>query len=121
MVGVGLHDRLVNNLLKLLVLQVGANHHLENDEELAVADKSISINVVDLERKAQLLLLVSLAGESTQAGDEFLEVDVATSILVKDCDEAVVILVIRHHPSTYEVVWRRHTESLMGLMRSVAS
>jgi hypothetical protein len=60
---IGLHDGLVDNLanvnmplcplrsvttylLKLLVLQVASNHHLQYYEELAVADKAIAINVV---------------------------------------------------------------------------
>ena len=58
-VKVSFHDGLVDNLLKLLVLEVAANHHLEDDEELAVADVTVTVNVVDLEGETQLFLLVS--------------------------------------------------------------
>ena len=75
-------------LLQLLVLQVAANHHLEHNEELAVADEAVAVNVVDLEGKLQLLLLVALAAEGAQAGDELLEVDIATAVLVKDGNHA---------------------------------
>ena len=59
-VEVGFHDGLVDNLLQLLVLQVTADHHLQDYEELAVADEAVTINIVDLEGKAKLFFLVSL-------------------------------------------------------------
>jgi len=71
-------------LLQLLVLQVAANHHLEHNEELAVADEAVAVNVVDAECEAQLLLLVAFAAEGREARDKLLEVDVATTILVED-------------------------------------
>ena len=102
-VQVGLHDGLVHDLrqglvgvrlhkssfsvaylLQLLVLQVAANHHLEHNEELAVADEAVAVNVVDAECEAQLLLLVAFAAEGREARDKLLEVDVATTILVED-------------------------------------
>ena len=43
-------DRLVDDLLELRVLQVGAHHHLQHLEELAVADVPVIVNVVDPER-----------------------------------------------------------------------
>jgi hypothetical protein len=76
------------HLLQLLVLQVAPDHHLQHNEQLAVADVSVAVNVVDLERKAQLLLLVALAAERAQAGHELLEIDVSASVLVKDGDHA---------------------------------
>ena len=84
---VRLHDRLVHDLLQLLVLEVAADHHLEHDEELAVADVAVAVDVVDLEGELELLLLVALAGEGAQPGDELLEVDIAAAILVEDSDE----------------------------------
>ena len=75
-------------LLQLLVLQVAADHHLEHDEQLAVADEAVAVDVVDAERKAQLLLLVALAAEGREAGDELLEVDVAAAVLVEDGDHS---------------------------------
>ena len=71
-------------LLQLLVLQVAANHHLEHNEELAVADEAVAVNVVDAECEAQLLLLVAFAAEGREARDKLLEVDVAATVLVED-------------------------------------
>ena len=44
---VGEEDGLVDDLLELGVLQVGAHHHLEHLEQLAVADVAVVVNVVD--------------------------------------------------------------------------
>lgn len=92
MVRIRFHNSLIHDLLQLLILEVAANHHLQHDEELAVADESISVNVVDLEGEAQLLLLVALTAEGAQPGDELLEVDVATSVFVEDRDETDDVL-----------------------------
>ena len=75
-------------LLQLLVLQVASNHHLQYYEELAVADVTVAINVVYAECETQLLLLVALAAESRETGNEFLKVDVAATVLVEDGDHA---------------------------------
>ena len=48
-------DKLIGrktNLLQLLVLQVVSDHHLQHQKQLAIADVSVAINVVDLEGKA---------------------------------------------------------------------
>lgn len=84
----GVAWRGVAYLLQLLVLQVAADHHLEHDEQLAVADEAVAVNVVDAEGKAQLLLLVALAAEGREPGDELLEVDVAAAVLVEDGDHS---------------------------------
>lgn len=76
------------NLLQLLVLQVVPNHHLQNQKQLAVADVSIPVDVVDLERKVHLLLLVALGAERAKPRDELLEVDVAAAVLVEDGNHA---------------------------------
>lgn len=83
------HDGLVDNLLQLLVLQVLTHHHLEHNEQLAVGNVSVAVNVVDLEREPQLLLLVALAAERAQARHELLEVNVATAVFVKDSNQSV--------------------------------
>lgn len=44
-----LHDRLVHDLLQLPVLEVVADHHLEDKEELPIRDKTVSVHVVHLE------------------------------------------------------------------------
>ena len=75
-------------LLQLLVLQVASDHHLQHDKELAIANVSVAVDVVYAEGKAQLLLLVALAAEGTQARDELLEVDVTAAILVEDGNHA---------------------------------
>lgn len=76
------------HLLQLLVLQIAPDHHLEHDEQLAIANVAVAIDVVDLERKAQLVLLVALAAESAEPVDEFLEIDVSAAVLVEDRDHA---------------------------------
>ena len=50
---VGEEDRLVDDLLQLRVLQVGAHHHLQDLEQLAVADVAVVVDVVDSEREEQ--------------------------------------------------------------------
>lgn len=46
---VRLHDRLVDDLLQLPVLEVVAHHHLQHEEQLAVRDEPIPVHVVHLE------------------------------------------------------------------------
>ena len=82
------HDGLVDNLLQLLVLQIAAHHHFEHDEQFPVADVPVSVDVVDFERKSQLLLLVALGAEGAQPGDELLEVDISAAVFVEDGDHA---------------------------------
>ncbi|KAI6755250.1 hypothetical protein HG531_004356 [Fusarium graminearum] len=84
LVKIGLHDGLVHDLLQLLVLEVAANHHLEDNEKLSVADVSIAVNIVDLEGELKLLLLISLAAKRRKTCNELLKIDVTTTILVKD-------------------------------------
>jgi PII-like signaling protein len=47
-------DRLVDNLLELCVLQVGAHHHLQHLEQLAVADVPVVVHVVNSEKKLRM-------------------------------------------------------------------
>lgn len=39
------------NLLQLLILQIAPHHHLQHDEQLAVTDEAVSIDVIDLKGK----------------------------------------------------------------------
>lgn len=75
-------------LLQLLVLQIAPDHHLEHDEELAVADVPIAVDVVHFKSEAQLLLLVALGAERAQPRHKLLEVDIAAAILVEDGDHS---------------------------------
>lgn len=84
-----LHDRLIHNLLQLCIFEIASDHHLEHEEQLAVADVPVAVNVVDLERKPQLLLLVALGREGGEPGDELSKVDAAAAVLVEDCNHAV--------------------------------
>ena len=86
----------VTYLLQLLVLQVAAHHHLQDNEQLAIADEPIAVNVVHLEREPQLLLLASLGAERAQSLNELLEVDVSTAVLVEDGYHARCERVRRH-------------------------
>lgn len=45
------HDRLVHNLLQLLVFEIAAHHHLQHDEQFTIRDIAVTINIVDLERE----------------------------------------------------------------------
>lgn len=46
-VRVGADDAFIHHLLQLLVLQVGAHHHLQHLEELPVGDEAVFVHVVD--------------------------------------------------------------------------
>jgi hypothetical protein len=81
-------QRTETHLLQLLILQIASHHHLQHNEQLAIADVPIAIDIVHLERESQLLLLVALAAESAQAGHELLEINVSATVLVEDGDHA---------------------------------
>ena len=49
LVQISLDDSLVHNLLQLNIIKVSPHHHLQNLEQLSVADKSIAVNIIDLE------------------------------------------------------------------------
>jgi hypothetical protein len=115
---IGLHDRLVHNLcknsksatpssqpphpktaslalptkkthlLQLLILQIAPDHHLQHNEQLAIANVPVAINIVHLESEPQLLFLVAFAAESAESRHEFLEIDVAAAVFVEDGDHA---------------------------------
>ena len=48
-VQVTFHNSLVNELLQLLVTQILADHHLENDIQLAIRDEPVVIDIIYLE------------------------------------------------------------------------
>ena len=79
-----LHDRLVHNLLQLHILQVTTHHHLQNNEELAIRDITVAIDVVHLEGEAELLFLIAFGAEGAETRHEFLEVDVAATVLIEN-------------------------------------
>lgn len=83
------HDRLIHNLLQLLILQITPNHHLQNNKQLPIRDVAVAIDVVDLKCETQFLLFVAFGGECAEPGDEFLEVDVAAAVFVEDCYQTV--------------------------------
>lgn len=96
-------------LLQLLVLEITTNHHLQHNKQFTIANVPIAINIVDLERIAHLFLLVALGTEHAKAIDEFLEVDVAAAIFVKDGD----------HPSGQRVRGDlRESEKLLAFNRA---
>jgi hypothetical protein len=73
-------------LLQLLILEIATNHHLQHNEQLTIANVPIAVNIIDLERIAHLFILDALGTERAKAVDEFLEVDVAAAVFVKDGD-----------------------------------
>jgi hypothetical protein len=46
-------------LLQLDVIEVVADHHFENNKQLAVADIAVVVDVVDLKRESQFFFLAS--------------------------------------------------------------
>lgn len=88
MIQIGLHDRFIYNLLQLLILQIAPHHHLQHDEQLSITDVAVTVDIVDFEGKAQLLLLVALGAEGAEAGYKLLEIDVPAAVLVEDGNHA---------------------------------
>ena len=88
-IGVGLHNRSVDELLQLHVVQVAADHHLEHLEELAVRDEAIIVDVVDLERESEFVLLAGAGAERVETLDELEERDVTVVVAVEDGDDAL--------------------------------
>ena len=50
-------DGSVNELLELNVIQVITNHHFEDCEQLTIWNKTVIVDVIDLECKSKLVLL----------------------------------------------------------------
>ena len=82
------HDGLVHDLLQLLIFQITAHHHLEYNEQLAIGYVAITINVVNFEREAQLLLLVAFATECAEPRNKLLKVDITSAVLVENSNHA---------------------------------
>lgn len=49
-VRVSIDDRLVDDLLKLRIFEIVADHHLEHLEQLAIRNIAVTIDVIDLKR-----------------------------------------------------------------------
>ena len=62
---VGKVDGLVDNLLELGVLQVGAHHHFEDLKQLAVADVAVVVDVVNSGRELKTFSVCTLTLEHT--------------------------------------------------------
>ena len=48
---VGEENGLVDNLLELSVFQIGADHHFQHLEQLAVADEPVIVNIVNSKKE----------------------------------------------------------------------
>ena len=94
-IGVRLHNGPVDELLQLHVVQVAADHHLEHLEELAVRDEAIVVDVVDLERKSELVFLTGTGAKRVEALDELQEGDVTVVVAVKHGDDTLNERVVR--------------------------
>lgn len=77
------NDCPVYQLLKLHVRQVGANHHLQHCEQFSVRNVPVVVDVVDLERKLQFLLLVSACRQRVKSLHELKERYVAVFVLIE--------------------------------------
>lgn len=82
-VQVSLDDGPVHQLLQLQVGQVVAHHHLEHRKQLPVRDEPVLIDVVDLERKLELLFVIS-AVQGRDPLQELLERDFAIRVCVEN-------------------------------------
>ena len=69
------------------IIEVVADHHLENLKELAIGDESVGVNVIDLEGKTQLLLGAGTGRERVKTLNKFEERDIAVIVAIKDCDD----------------------------------
>ena len=76
-------------LLQLHILQIASHHHFQYNEKLPVADVAVTIDVIHFEGEPQFLFLVAFGAKGAETGDELLEVDVATSVFIKNSDHAV--------------------------------
>jgi len=94
-IGVRLHNGPVDELLQLHVVQVAADHHLEHLEELAVRDEAIVVDVVDLERKSELVFLTGTGAKRVEALDELQEGDVTVIVAVEHGDDTLNERVVR--------------------------
>ena len=86
-IGIGLHNGLIDDLLQLLILQVVADHHLEHQKQLAVANQAVAVHIVHLEGEPELFFARALIGEGREAGDKLLKIDGSAAVLVKDGDQ----------------------------------
>ena len=86
-IGVCLHNSAVNQLLKLCVVQVSADHHLEHLEKFTIRNKSIIVNVVDLESETQFVLLRCACRQRVQTLNKFKERNVSIVVPIKDSDD----------------------------------
>ncbi len=89
MIQIRLHNRLINNLLQLLIFQITPHHHLQHNEQFTIANVAVSVDIVDFEGEFELVFFVASGGKGAEAVDEFLEVDVAASVFVEDGDHSV--------------------------------
>ena len=71
-------------LLQLLIFEVGSNHHLEYNEQLAIGDVAIPVNVIDFKGEPELLFFIPLARESAQAGHKLLKINVTAPVFVEN-------------------------------------
>ena len=76
--------------MQLHILQIASHHHFQHNEQLPVANVSVAIDVIDLERESQFLLLVAFGTEGAETGDEFLKVNIAASVFIKDGDHTAI-------------------------------
>ena len=76
--------------MQLHILQIASHHHFQHNEQLPVANVSVTINVIDLEGESQFLFLVAFGTEGAETRDEFLEVDITAAVFIEDGDHAAI-------------------------------
>jgi hypothetical protein len=80
---VSFNDCSVDQLLKLNIVQILADHHLEHLEELTIGNEAIVVNVVDLESESEFLVLSGMRTQRIEALNELEERNAPILILVK--------------------------------------
>ncbi len=94
-IGVCLHNSAVDQLLKLCVVQVSANHHFEHLKKFTVRNKSIVVNVIDLESETQFVFLRCACRQRVQTLNKFEERNVSIVVPIEDCDHTLDQGVVR--------------------------
>ena len=104
-VSVRLHNSSVDELLKLDVVQVAADHHLKDLEELAVGDVVVIVNVIDLEGKSEFVFLTGTSTERVQSLYELQERDVSIVVSIEDSNDTSHEWVVRKLGNFEEFRW----------------
>ena len=92
---VGLDDGAVDELLQLDLVEVVAHHHLEHLEQLTVADETVVVDIIDLERESEFLLWAGTGRQRVKTLDKLKEGDVSIIVAIEHGNDALHQRVVR--------------------------